>query len=141
MSRRDMYHEHVKTALIQEGWEITHDPLIFKTEPGLSTDLGAERPIAAKRGEEKIAVEIKSFLSMSQVSELEKTMGQYELYRWLLQDTEPDRDLYVAIVEYINSNIRRILCIIKRRYSFSLIIKYNILIILYYSKENCKLKN
>ncbi len=97
MSRRDMYHEHVKTALIQEGWEITHDPLIFKTEPGLSTDLGAERPIAAKRGEEKIAVEIKSFLSMSQVSELEKTMGQYELYRWLLQDTEPDRDLYVAI--------------------------------------------
>lgn len=97
MSRRDMYHEQVKTALIQEGWEITHDPLIFKTEPELSADLGAERPIAAKRGEEKIAVEIKSFLSMSQVSELEKAIGQYELYRWLLQDTEPERDLYIAV--------------------------------------------
>lgn len=97
MSRRDMYHEQVKTALIQEGWEITHDPLIFKTEPELLTDLGAERPIAAKRGKEKIAVEIKSFLSMSQVSELEKAMGQYELYRWLLQDSEPDRNLYLAV--------------------------------------------
>ncbi|MCP4367421.1 MAG: hypothetical protein GY797_04795 [Deltaproteobacteria bacterium] len=97
MSRKDMYHEQVKAALIREGWEITHDPLIFKSEPGLSTDLGAERPIAARRGQEKIAVEIKSFLRMSQVSELEKAMGQYELYRWLLQANEPDREWYVAI--------------------------------------------
>lgn len=97
MSRKDFYHEQVKTALIQERWEITHDPFIFKTEPELSTDIGAERPIAAKRGQEKIAVEIKSFLSMSQISELEKAMGQYELYRWLLQDNEPERELYLAI--------------------------------------------
>ncbi|MCP4395837.1 MAG: hypothetical protein GY801_00800 [bacterium] len=97
MSRRDMYHEQVKAALIHEGWEITHDPLIFKSEPELSTDLGTERPLAARRGNEKIAVEIKSFLQVSQVSELEKAMGQYELYRWLLQDNEPDRELYVAV--------------------------------------------
>ena len=97
MSRKDMYHELVKAALIREGWEITHDPLVFKSEPELSTDLGAERPIAARRGQEKIAVEIKSFLQMSQISELEKAMGQYELYRWLLQDNEPDRELYVAV--------------------------------------------
>ncbi|MDU9047294.1 MAG: element excision factor XisH family protein [Candidatus Electrothrix sp. Rat3] len=97
MSRRDMYHEQVKAALIQEGWKVTHDPLIFKSEPELSTDLGAERPIAAQRGQEKIAVEVKSFLQMSQVSELEKAMGQYELYRWLLQDNEPDRELYLAV--------------------------------------------
>ncbi len=69
--------------------------LIFKSEPGLSTDLGAERPITARRGQEKIAVEIKRFLRMSQVSELEKAMGQYELYRWRLQANEPDRELYV----------------------------------------------
>lgn len=92
-----MYHEQVKAALIREGWKITHDPLIFKSEPELLTDLGAERPLAARRGAEKIAVEVKSFLRASQVSELEKAMGQYELYRWLLQDSEPDRELYVAV--------------------------------------------
>jgi hypothetical protein len=26
MSRRDIYHNTVKQALIQEGWTITHDP-------------------------------------------------------------------------------------------------------------------
>ncbi|WP_020559635.1 XisH family protein [Thiofilum flexile] len=97
MSRRDRYHDIVKNALILEGWQITHDPLSFRSEPELSTDLGAERPIAATRGNEKIAVEIKSFLRDSQVSELEKAMGQYELYRWLLQESEPDRILYIAI--------------------------------------------
>ena len=97
MSRRDVYHDYVKQALVREGWQITHDPLAFKSDPALSTDLGAERPIAASRGNKKIAVEIKSFLKGSQVSELEKAMGQYELYRWLLQEVEPDRTLYVAV--------------------------------------------
>jgi len=27
MSRRDAIHELVKTALINDGWKITHDPL------------------------------------------------------------------------------------------------------------------
>ncbi|MCP4397416.1 MAG: hypothetical protein GY801_08990, partial [bacterium] len=61
MSRRDTYHYVVKDALIREGWTITHDPYTFDTEPQLSTDLGAERTIAAEKGEDKIAVEIKSF--------------------------------------------------------------------------------
>ena len=97
MSRRDTYHDIVKHALIREGWTITHDPYMFRSEPELSTDLGAERPIAAEREGEKIAVEIKSFLQVSQVSELEKAIGQYELYTWLLQDQEPERELYVAV--------------------------------------------
>ncbi len=53
MSRRDKYHYVVKDALIREGWAITHDPYVFKTDPKLSTDLGAERLIAAERGVEK----------------------------------------------------------------------------------------
>lgn len=29
MPRRDLYHETVKNALIKDGWQITHDPLIL----------------------------------------------------------------------------------------------------------------
>ncbi|GAK59897.1 FdxN element excision controlling factor protein [Candidatus Vecturithrix granuli] len=73
---------------------------MFRSEPELSTNLGAERTIAAEREGGKIAVEIKSFLYASQVSEFEKTIGQYELYIWLLQEQEPDRELYVAVPTY-----------------------------------------
>lgn len=105
MSRRDTYHNIVKDALIREGWTITHDPYTFRSEPELSTDLGAERTIAAERQGEKIAVEIKSFLRGSQMSEFEKAIGQYELYQWLLQDQEPDRVLYVAVPTYAYDGI------------------------------------
>jgi hypothetical protein len=100
MSRRDTYHAIVKRALIREGWTITHDPYTFDIEPQLSTDLGAERTIAAEKGEEKIAVEIKSFLNVSQVVDLEKALGQYTLYQRLLQHQEPERTLYLAIPTY-----------------------------------------
>lgn len=97
MSRRDTYHEIVKQALIQEGWTITHDPYNFDTDPPLSTDLGAERLLAAEKDTDKIAVEIKSFLSDSQVGELEKAAGQYRLYRRLLAIQEPERRLVLAV--------------------------------------------
>ncbi len=42
MSRRDMYHNIVKEALIREGWEITHDPYNFDAAPKFSTDIGAD---------------------------------------------------------------------------------------------------
>jgi hypothetical protein len=97
MSKRDTYHEVVKQALIQEGWTITQDPYSFDADPQLSTDLGAERLLAAEKQTDKIAVEIKSFLSESQVGELEKAGGQYRLYRRLLAIQEPDRRLVLAV--------------------------------------------
>ena len=63
---RDLYHEVVKKALINEHWAITHDPLSFKIgNTQVQIDLGAERLIAAERGNEKIAVEIKTFSNQS----------------------------------------------------------------------------
>lgn len=100
MSRRDTYHYIVKDALIQDGWTITHDPYTFDTEPQLMADLGAERTIAAKKGENKIAIEIKSFLNVSQVVDLEKALGQYILYKQLLRHQEPERELYLAVPTY-----------------------------------------
>ena len=55
MSRRDKYHNTVKHALLREGWIITHDPYYFvNTDPQLSTDMGAERLIAAENATQKI---------------------------------------------------------------------------------------
>jgi len=60
-------------------------------------DIGAERiAIAAERGSEKIALEVQSFINLSQVRDLEQAVGQYEGYRIILREREPERQLYLA---------------------------------------------
>lgn len=98
MARRDFYHEAVRAALIKDGWLITADPLDLTVgEVELLADLGAEQVVAADRGNEKIAVEIKSFVGQSPVSEFHKALGQYENYRLSLEELEPNRSLWLAI--------------------------------------------
>ena len=105
MSRRDIHHDLMKAALIADGWRVTHDPYIFDSDPQLATDLGADRVIAAELDRRKIAIEVKSFVSESQVSELEKALGQYGLYRRLLRTQEPDRELVLAVPTYAFEDI------------------------------------
>jgi hypothetical protein len=98
MSSRDIYHNTVKIALQKDGWTITHDP--FPLQIGnkrLSADLGAERLISAEKGTEKIVVEVKSFVSASDVKDLEQALGQYILYKQILNEIGEQRDLYLAI--------------------------------------------
>jgi hypothetical protein len=45
----------------------------------------------------KIAVEVKSFLGDSPLSDLQQAVGQYNLYRDVLAMIEPDRVLYLAV--------------------------------------------
>jgi len=98
MSARDIFHNAVKIALEKDGWIITHDPLALEFGLGsLYVDLGAERIIAAERSNEKIAVEIKSFLSGSAVSEFHTALGQYLNYRLLMQDQYTEYKLYLAV--------------------------------------------
>jgi hypothetical protein len=102
MPRKDVYHEIVKQALIDDGWTITHDPYPLPFgEESLYVDLGAETPIGAEKAGQKIAVEIKSFLNPSPVTELERTLGQFTLYRFLMQRQEADRILYVAVSDVV----------------------------------------
>ena len=98
MPARDLFHDVVKSALIADGWTVTHDPLIleFGTKD-LFVDLGAQRLLAADKGGQKIAVEVKSFSGPSVVTELERALGQFVLYRGILELREPDRHLYLAI--------------------------------------------
>jgi hypothetical protein len=100
MSARDLFHQIVKTALQKENWLITHDPYGLQTESfDLAIDLGAEKIIAAEQGEIKIAIEIKSFLGPSKISEFYGALGQFITYRLALQKLEPDRTLYLAVPE------------------------------------------
>ena len=98
MSAKDFYHNTVKNALIKDGWNITDDPLILSIgKKNLFVDLGAEKLIAAEKSNQKIAVEIKSFISASLINDLEKALGQYILYREILREKQESRILYLAI--------------------------------------------
>ena len=98
MPAKDIYHDTVKNALIKDGWTITHDPLRLSIDDkNLFIDLGAERIIAAVKGTKKIAVEIKSFVGRSEVDDLENAVGQFVLYQDLLEEKEPERELFLAI--------------------------------------------
>ncbi len=98
MPARDFYHDVVKSALIADGWTITHDPLVLKVgTKDLVVDLGAELLLAAEREGQKIAVEVKSFSGASDVNELEKALGQFILYHDVLEESDPNRCLYMAI--------------------------------------------
>ena len=98
MPAKDVYHNIVITAIEKDGWLITHDP--FKLKCGtkdLYIDLGAEKLIAAEKGQQKIAIEIKSFISQSPVTDLENALGQFILYYDILEEQGSDRILYLAI--------------------------------------------
>ena len=100
MARQDKIHDAVKNALIKDGWTITADPFRIEFEEyKLYADLAAERPIEAVRGNEKIVVEIKSFLNPSSVSDFEDALGQYLIYRRLLSKLEPETKMFLAISE------------------------------------------
>ncbi|AFZ58434.1 XisH family protein [Anabaena cylindrica FACHB-243] len=98
MPARDLFHDTVKRALVADGWIITHDPLPVSFELGdMYIDLGAEKIFAAERGEEKIAVEVKSFVRTSAISEFHTALGQFINYRLALSEQEPERILYLAV--------------------------------------------
>jgi hypothetical protein len=100
MSAKDKFHEPFVRALQKDGWTITHDPLTIPFgRRDLLVDIGAERLLAAERDGERIAVEIKSFISPSLVQDLKEALGQFILYSDALEDSpaDADRTLYLAV--------------------------------------------
>lgn len=98
MPAKDLFHTTVKTALVKDGWNITNEHLFIQVEDiDFYIDLTAERILAAEKTGKKIAVEIKSFLGASEVTEFHLALGQCLNYRSALKLTEPDRRLYLAI--------------------------------------------
>ncbi len=98
MSRKDKTHFIVRAALEREGWTITHDPFFIKIgRKSGEIDLGAERIILAEKQTEKIAVEIKSFIGTSTITDFYHAHGQFDLYQRVLKSEEPNRILYLAM--------------------------------------------
>ena len=99
---KDLIHDAVKEALITDGWTITDDPYYLTAKPHrLKVDLGAERTIAAQKGTDKIAVEIKSFQKDSFIYEFYEASGQYQFYEDFLEIQEKERVLYLAVSEQV----------------------------------------
>lgn len=116
MPQRDIIHDIVREALIKGGWEITDDPYVISYgERFLFVDLGATATslsnqitsqfIGAERQGQRIVVEIKEFRGRSVITELEQAIGQYILYRLLLNRVDPDRNLYLAVTDLIYAEL------------------------------------
>ena len=98
MPAKDIFHNTVKTALEKNGWIITDEHLFIKIDSiDFYVDLAAERMLAAEKAGQKIAVEIKSFLGLSVVSEFHTALGQFLNYRSALTRKQPERVLYLAV--------------------------------------------
>jgi len=106
---KDVFHQTVKEILINDGWTITHDPLYLKSGGvEVEMDLGAERVIGAEKADEKIAVEIKSFIGKSKINDFYEAKGQYDVYQEILLAENSPRLLYLGIEEDIfNSFFQR----------------------------------
>lgn len=111
MPPKDAHHDVVHQALVKDGWEITNDPYVISYgERFLFIDLGAtesetEIPkgnlVGAKKGGERIAIEIKQFHGKSAIADLEQAIGQYILYRLLLEKVDPGREIYLAVSQVV----------------------------------------
>lgn len=99
MPAKDLLHRSARLALEKDGWIVTHDPLRIKLSPKveLYIDLAAEKLLAAEKAGQKIAVEVKSFIGVSAISEFHTAVGQFLNYRLALKQVEPDRILYLGI--------------------------------------------
>jgi hypothetical protein len=98
MSARDLFHDAVRNGLEKEGRLITRDPLELEWEDvKVKIDIAAEKLLSAERGEKKIAVEIKSFISTSAISDFHTALGQFLNYRIMLEVQDSTRQLYLAV--------------------------------------------
>lgn len=75
MPAKDSFHHIVKNALIKDGWTITHDPFILTFgKRDLYVDFGAEPSIGAEKDNQKIAVEVKSFMGKSDMNDFKNAI-------------------------------------------------------------------
>ena len=106
MPAKDLYHQSAKNALIKDGWTITHDPLHLKWgKRDMYVDLGAEKLIAAEKAGQRIAVEVKTFAGLSDMTDLEQALGQYLAYRSVITRTKSNRSLYLAVHDRVYVDI------------------------------------
>jgi hypothetical protein len=127
---KDRFHNIVRKALEKEGWKITADPYEVNVDDvDFEIDLAAEQLLGAEKEGQKIAVEIKSFISPSNVSEFHTALGQFLNYRDALDKIEPERQLYLAVRAPIYESF------FQRKFITSAVAKYQLRLIIYDVQE------
>ncbi|MCY7384429.1 MAG: XisH family protein [Microcoleus sp. CAN_BIN18] len=126
---KERFHNAVKNALEKEGWTITADPYqVSVGDVDFEIDLAAEM-LAAERAGEKIAVEIKSFIGRSNVSEFHTALGQFMNYQFALEEFDPQRKLYLAIPDSVYQSF------FQRRFTRSVVERTRINLLVYDEKQ------
>ena len=98
MPARDVHHDLVRRALIKDGWRITHDPLSTRLGPArVFLDIGAEAIVTAEKEGRRIGIEVKGMTGRSPVTEFERALGQYLVYRSILSRVDREVRLYLAV--------------------------------------------
>lgn len=100
MPAKDIFHDTVKQALVNDDWQVTHEHYWLKlpdSDMHIYIDLAAEPIIAAEKDDQKIAVEIKSFVGNSWMTDFHEALGQFLDYRLALREKEPERRLFLAV--------------------------------------------
>ncbi|AVH63493.1 XisH family protein [Nostoc sp. 'Peltigera membranacea cyanobiont' N6] len=123
---KDRFHNIVRNALEKDGWNITADPYEINVDDvDFEIDLAAEQLLGAEREGRKIAVEIKSFISPSNVSEFHTALGQFLNYRDALDKIEHDRLLYLAVRLPVYETF------FQRKFIISAVEKYQLRLVIY----------
>lgn len=102
MSRKDFYHEHVVAALQTLGWRIVHENFELPFfDSRVKIDILAEL-VETDGTKTLVVVEVKSFRERkTYVSELQKSLGQYLLYRDVLRSNGLPYQLLLAVPESV----------------------------------------
>ncbi len=66
-------------------------------ERDLFIDLAAERPSGEAVAVELIALEVQTFGGRSPIADLQQAIGQFTMYRILMSQRHPDRELFLAV--------------------------------------------
>jgi hypothetical protein len=127
---KDRFHNIVRNALEKDDWKITADPYEINVDDvDFEIDLAAEQLLGAEREGRKIAVEIKNFISPSNVSEFHTALGQFLNYRDALDKIEPERQLYLAVRVPIYESF------FQQKFITSAVAKYQLRLIIYDVQE------
>jgi len=108
MSRTDFYHNHVRDALIKAGWVVVKQffgaPLAYTR---VEMDLLMEK-VEEDGSKTRVVIEVKNFRDENAyVSELQKSIGQYLLYRDILEYQGYDYLLYLAVPTSVYKDLLR----------------------------------
>ncbi len=102
MPAKDIYHDAVKNSLTKDGWIILADSYFLQYEDAqLYADLLAEKTLLAEQNNRRIVVEIKSFINPSPMRDFELALGQYILYRDILDLSKKYYELYLAVKDTV----------------------------------------